>query len=89
MADKTGAKILGRLFAYLANRPVLSYEVRNLARFCWKEAAAADFTSDQLKCDPDLVRLGLARKETITEAGETIEVIVYADAEGRLPEKTT
>lgn len=60
MADRTSARIFGRLFAMLAEEPDARSQA--LGRRVWMLAAEYDLSPNQMGCNEALFALGLARR---------------------------
>lgn len=57
MADRTSARLFGRIFEQLARE---SEKNKDFAEWLWDEAKGYDFCSYQMDCDDALLALGLA-----------------------------
>lgn len=68
MSDRTSAALFSDLFQHLADgKPLIASDL-------WDASKDYDFSPNQMDCDDELVKLGLARVDT-DENGE--ECIVY------------
>lgn len=79
MADRTSAKIFGKVFNLLAQNP--SEENKALAKTMFNEADNYDFSFYQMECDSSLITLGLAEMGVDPDYPEEGEVVIYKNPE--------
>ncbi len=59
MSDRTSAEIFGKIFTFLAKKPIQNRE--DAARVWWPRTKQYDFHPSQMDCNDALVTLGLAK----------------------------
>lgn len=75
MADRTSAKVFGKVFTLLAKNP--TEEHKAIAAELWPEIQEYDFSEYQMYCDDALKALGLARDGVDPKYPDDGIVIMY------------
>ena len=75
MADRTSARVFGKVFRLLAKKP--TDEHKAIATELWPETEEYDFSPDQMYCDDALKALGLAKMGVDPRWPDEGEVIIY------------
>ncbi|GAB3937524.1 hypothetical protein [Larkinella terrae] len=77
MADRTSARLFGKIFGLLAKNP--SEEHKAIAKEVFAETDNYDFSSYQMDADDSLMALGLARLGVDPEYPEEGETVLYGE----------
>lgn len=77
MADRTSARLFGRIFELLAKNP--TEEHKRIAKEIFSETRDYDFNNYQMNVDDELIKLGLARRGVDPKYPDEGEVIIYCD----------
>ncbi len=79
MADRTSARLFGKIFELLAKNP--TDEHKAIAKEIFAETGDYDFSDYQMDADEPLIALGLAKKGIDPEYPEDGEVVIYGDGQ--------
>jgi hypothetical protein len=80
MSDQTSAGIFGSIFEYIAKWLPPGEDREEFAEWLWDQSKGYDFSAEDLDCENQLIKLGLAQKQKGVEPGD--RVIVYRDDPG-------
>ena len=69
MADRTSAEIFGTIFGHLAEWPVTAQD-KDFALYIYGLSQGYDFSPCQMDADGALEKLGLARRDPVTDEME-------------------
>lgn len=75
MADRTSARAFAEIFCLLAKKP--DDRAKDIASGVFKISEDYDFAPDQMECDKQLAKLGLARKGIDPDYPEDGTVWIY------------
>lgn len=79
MADRTSARLFGKIFELLAKNP--TEEHKAIAKEIFAETGGYDFSNYQMDADEPLIALGLAKKRIDPKYSEDGEVVIYGDSQ--------
>lgn len=79
MADRTSARLFGKIFELLAKNP--TDEHKAIAKEIFAETSDYDFSNYQMDADEPLIALGLAKKGIDPKYPEDGEVVIYGDGQ--------
>jgi hypothetical protein len=75
MADRTSARLFGKIFELLAKNP--TDEHKAIAKEIFAETANYDFSNYQMDVDNSLIALGIAKIGIDPEDPEDGEIVIY------------
>lgn len=75
MADRTSARLFGKVFELLAKNP--TQEHKDIAKEIYSETSEYDFSKYQMDADESLIALDLARKGVDPDYPSEGETILY------------
>lgn len=82
MADRTSAEIFGEVFRKLGQTKNDTIDKRKFALWLWELQQRYDFSHEQMNCQEELVKLGLATKMGIDpDYPEDSEIWLYGPEE--------
>ncbi len=81
MADRTSARLFGKIYEMLAENP--SDEHKAMAKAIWPLQWEYDFSEYQMDADNALVTLGLAKLGIDPKYPDEGEKMLYADVDGQ------
>lgn len=77
MADRTSARLFGKIFGLLAKNP--NEENKEIAKEVYLETSDYDFSLSQMDADESLIVLGLAKMGIDEDYPEEGEQIIYSE----------